>query len=101
MDAPMDPCLGRSSTSLTPVPATVARASVMSVTPYPTWWIPSPRRARNRPTGVSGDSGLADTLLFVLLQGQHLEAERLPVHVDGPAQIAAGDANVVQAGQQR
>ena len=33
MDAPMDPCLGRSSTSLMPVPATVASASPMSLTP--------------------------------------------------------------------
>ena len=31
----------------------------------------------------------------------HPEAERLPVHVDGTAQVAAGDADVIEAGQQR
>ena len=113
----MDPCLGRSSTSLMPVPATVASASRMSLTPYPTWCSPSPRRARleqldvthpqrtragaREPGGPDGQHGLADPLLLVLLQGQHPEAERLPVHVDGTAQVAAGDADVIEAGQQR
>ena len=59
----MDPCLGRWSISRTPtpgppeVPLIAAIASVMLVTPYPMWWIPSPRRARNLPIGVSGPSG--------------------------------------------
>ena len=75
MDAPMDPCLGLSSISRMPtleprepaeppeapeppeVPPITARASPMSRTPYPMWWIPSPRRSRNLPTGVSGASG--------------------------------------------
>ncbi len=63
MEAPIDPCLGRWSISRTPtpeppeVPPIAAIASVMLVTPYPMWWSPSPRRARNLPTGVSGPSG--------------------------------------------
>src|SRR6266851_7917425 len=57
MDAPMEPCRGRSSISRTPPAPSDVRAALISATPYPMWCRPSPRRAMNRPTGVSGPSG--------------------------------------------
>ena len=60
-----------------------------------------PQRTRAGTGRPDGQHGLADPLLLVLLQGQHPDAERLPVHVDGTAQVAAGDADVIEAGQQR
>jgi len=101
MDAPMDPCLGRASTSLMPVPATVASASRTSATPYPTWWMPSPHARHGHRRRPDPEHRLAHALLLVDLQARHLEAERGLVQRHGPVQVAAGDADVVEAGQQR
>ena len=127
MDAPMDPCLGRSSTSLMPVPATVARAcddvaDAVSDVMEPlaaageelahrrvrtqrleqldvTGATPRDVSTRNLGTRADRQHGLADALLLVHLEARHLEPERGLVQPDGTVQVPAGDADVIDAGK--
>src|SRR5437764_7585543 len=47
------------------------------------------QRADPGRTVTDRQHGLPDSLLLVLLQADYPEAERLPVHVDGQAQVTA------------